>query len=121
MSGSQLYTLRPGEGRKAAFDAVIILGFISDAANIALVLFAAYDRFIAPTKRGASDNSGIYISVPKPDGSSIEICIGKDVLTQEQFKEGFTLAVELSISSEPDNIHDHIVGEVELSGDWDKH
>src|SRR5207245_1594529 len=74
-------------------DFFLVLNTVASVASIAGLLWLVYDRFIAPRKRDANDSAGIYIAVRRPDGTVIDIFLGRDVLNKEDFIHRFELLV----------------------------
>jgi hypothetical protein len=119
---AQLYTLRPGSGRKAAIDAFTVIS-LSDAGSItsiAGILWMAYDKFIQPRKNGVDDSAGIYISVNCADGTAVDVHFGKDVLDSDEFVRGFEVIVEEVSDPDLSESNQKIVDEVEDTGEWVK-
>jgi hypothetical protein len=113
-----LFTLRAGQGRKAAFDAMLILNTASSIATLATVFWAVYKRFFRQVKSESHRDSGIYICVPRSDGTNVELWIGKDVLTEEQLREGIEVVVESLTDPDMAPRNKMAITSIESSEDW---
>ena len=83
----------PRVSRKAVFDYTIVLGAAGSIASLAALLWAAYDKFIAPKKTTETDNAGVYIGIREPDGTAVDFWIGNSYRDKDVFIEDFTKTV----------------------------
>ena len=72
--------LHPGAIMGAAIDWMLVLTATGVAAQYAMLLWSAYDRFIASKKTG-KDNAGIVISLER-GGAGLATCFGSAIPTR---------------------------------------
>lgn len=115
----ETYQLDSKKVSAAAIDYVILLGVVGSVASIASILWMTYEKFIAPKKANDKDNSGIYITMRKPDGSLIEFWIGNEYKNRDIFIKDFTHEVSNFKESGDSIQHFHETSiEVKNSGHW---
>lgn len=118
--GTTAFAFRPRGPASAALDFFLVLNTVGSVASIAGFLWFAYDRFIASRKRDANDSAGIYIAVQRPDGTVIDIFLGRDVLNKEDFIQRFELLVGEANSPDMRLTNEARVRELELDDLWVK-
>lgn len=84
-----------GQPRADAFQYLAVLGALGSVASIASLLWDAYEKLIAPTKGGESDNAGLMISIdPIRDRHTKLFWIGGTYKTREDFVRDFENVLE---------------------------
>lgn len=73
----------------AAIDLYLIFGAVASAASIASIFWQAYDKFIGSRKRRSDDSAGIYVVVRRSDGTIIDVWLGRETNTPEEFTRKF--------------------------------
>lgn len=117
----EFYAHRPGTGvAAAAIDSYLILGSIASVASIVSLLWKAYEKFIVPNRRGDKSDEGIYVAMRQPDGTSVDVWLGKDVHTYDDFSMRVELMVNEAANSEATGLHKETITEIESSGLWIK-
>jgi Protein of unknown function (DUF2442) len=114
------YTLAPtppGVVRCAALDLMLILGATASVASIASLLWTAYEKFIAPKKK-EYDDSGIYISISRPDGEIIEFWIGKTHNDRDVFLREFSKIVSDIRATDDPSFWLSEITKIEQNEDW---
>ncbi len=120
-SDYEAYALRARPGMAAAVDFYLVLSSAASVASIAGFLWMAYDRLIAPKKkRGRKDDAGIYIVIHGPDGTLVQVWLGKDVHTQDEFEERFESIVEQAQDPKWHTAHKQTIEEIQEPASWVK-
>jgi hypothetical protein len=81
--GTTGFAFSPRGPAAAALDFFLVLNTVGSVASIAGFLWFVYDKFIGSRKRDSNDSAGIYIAVQRPDGTVIDIFLGRDVSTKK--------------------------------------
>jgi hypothetical protein len=102
----------------AALDFYLVLNSAASVASLAGFLWMAYDRLIAPKKRGAKDDAGIYIVIRGPKGTLVQVWLGKDVKTQAEFERRFEIMVEQAQNPKWSAAHKETIEEFQETGSW---
>jgi hypothetical protein len=119
-SGNAGYSFRPRPGTiaGAALDFYLVLSAVGSVASVASILWMAYDKFIAPKKRDVRDDAGIYIAIRRPDGTVVEVWLGRDVHTKEDFTQQFELIVEEARDPHLRVVHKQTFADILTSDSW---
>jgi hypothetical protein len=95
----------------------LVLVAIGLVASIVSIIWHAYDHFIA-SRKSPKDPAGIYIAVRRPDGTVIDIMVGRDVLTREDLIQRMELIVGEANDPTFQLIHETTISEIEDSDSW---
>ena len=117
----QTYSLAPaspGHVRAAAFDLMLLLSATGSVASVAALLWMAYEKFIAPKKTDPRDNAGIYISIRRPDGSTVDFWIGNKQKNREAFIAEFSRAIAEMRASDDPSFWREAAAEVQETETW---
>jgi hypothetical protein len=107
----------PGMSGKGAFDALVVLSAAASVSTLAINIWSAYAKFIAPRK-APDDDAGIALVIPTA-ASPLEFWIGNHYRDRKLFVEEFTAKVESVRHGERDGeATDHVLAEVKLSPHW---
>lgn len=121
LDGIQTYSLEPkSEYFAASFDYTLLIA-VGSVAQLAEVLWMAYDRFIGRRKISPKDEAGIYIVNTLPNGSRTEFYIGKEYKDKDIFIRDFIDHIgELKL--DPDSSSDaiSIKSDIENNENWVK-
>lgn len=117
-SDYEAYALRPRPVMAAALDFSLVLSSAASVASIAGFLWLAYDRLIAPKKRGPKDDAGIKIVIRGPAENLVEVWLGKDVHTQAAFEQCFKFIVAQAQNPEWRVAHKETIEEIQETGSW---
>ncbi len=116
------YSFRPSSRiAAAAIDFYLVLGAVGSVASVASILWMAYDKFIAPRKHSTGDSAGIYLAVRRPDGTVIDVWLGHDAQTKEEFTTKFELIIEEAQDPDLRIMQEETIAEIEDSDSWVKH
>lgn len=103
----------------AAVDFYLVLSSAASVASIAGFLWMAYDRLIAPKKKQErKDDAGIYIVIRGPDGTCVQVWLGKDVHTLDEFEKRFEFIVEQAKDPKWHAAHRETIEEIQERGSW---
>jgi len=115
------YSFRPSSRiTTAALDFYLVLGALGSVASVASILWMAYDKFIAPRKHSARDSAGIYVAVRRPDGTVIDVWVGHDAHTKEEFTTKFELIIEEARDPALRILQAQTIAQIEDSDSWVK-
>lgn len=120
LDGVTSYQFKPRGIAAAALDFFLVLTAVASVAQIASVLWMAYDRFIVPRKRAAKESAGIYIAVMRRDGTVIDVRLGSDILTKDEFAHRLELVVGDANDPELRLAHETTISELENLDSWVK-
>ena len=112
------YAYRPRGIGAAALDFYLILGAVASVASIASLIWTAYDKWVASKQCSAGESPKIYIAVRRPDGTVIDISLGGDVLTREDFIQRFELLVGAAQDPEFRLTHESMMRDLVSSSSW---
>lgn len=75
----------------AALDWQAVLGTAADLLAFAGLLWAAYERYVKPKlERSGASKPCLFISLRRPDGTSVQFTLGNEYTDKEIFIEQFT-------------------------------
>lgn len=118
--GTAGFAFRPHGPAAAALDFFLVLNTVGSVASIAGFLWFVYDKFTGSRKRDSDDAAGIYIAVQRPNGTAIDIFLGRDVLDKKDFIQRFELLVGEANSPDMRLTNEAKVRELELDDSWVK-